>query len=184
MFKKNRIVSDETRRKIGLGHKGRRKGNSIKTDETTATIKLNYGHFAVIDKEDLPLVSGYTWRWSRGYAVTQITREDGSHRTQSMHRMIIGNPPVGQVCDHKDRNKLNNRRSNLHHVSFAENRWNNECKNPTGTKGIYYRPVLKTWMARLYRDGKYVLNKSFPTVQEAINARLVAENLYIKDNEL
>jgi hypothetical protein len=51
-------------------------------------------------------------------------RTRNGQRTITMHRLIAGSPPPGMVTDHIDRNRLNNRRSNLRHVTYEVNNRN------------------------------------------------------------
>lgn len=47
-------------------------------------------------------------------------------------------------------------------------------------KGVNYVKNRKTWKASLYLNGKFMVNKTFNTKQEAIEARLAAEEKYFK----
>ncbi len=53
-----------------------------------------------------------------------------------MHHLILGKPAKGKQTDHIDGNGLNNCKSNLRHVTPAENSWNTVRKNKTGYKGV------------------------------------------------
>ena len=78
----------------------------------------------LINKYDLPLIEKYTWHiGSDGYA-----RRTFNHRGQKvyMHEVLIGEAPSGLVCDHKNRNKLDNRRRNLRHITKSENLKNSD----------------------------------------------------------
>lgn len=94
-----------------------------------ATLKIR-GTIVLVDDDDLELVSKYKW-WivPQGYAVTKIKRNDGSRRTIGMHRIILGDPPTPAI-DHINRNKLDNRKSNLRACSDSQN-----CRNKPTIKG-------------------------------------------------
>ena len=58
-------------------------------------------------------------------------------RTVLLHRVIAGTP-VGMETDHRDRDGLNNRRSNLRNATIAQNRQNAaiSADNTSGVKGV------------------------------------------------
>ena len=65
----------------------------------------------------------------------------GQHKSVCvlMHRQIMESPEGIQV-DHKDRNRLNNQRSNLRNATIREQRRNRGVgtSNTTGYKGVYF----------------------------------------------
>lgn len=76
-------------------------------------IPLTRGYVAVVDDEDYALVSQFEWHPKiDGESICAV---HGSQTQQLMHRLILGVDPTVIVI-HKDRNGLNNRRSNLHIV--------------------------------------------------------------------
>jgi hypothetical protein len=66
-------------------------------------------------------------------------RVDG--RKYLAHRLawlyMTGNWPVGEI-DHIDRNRSNNKFSNLREASDAQNRANSKASNSLGVKGVYF----------------------------------------------
>jgi hypothetical protein len=52
--------------------------------------------------------------------------------------------------------------------------------NTTGVKGVYWDKSVNKWRAKLTFKGKVVLNRTFYTKEEAIAARLAAEEKYFK----
>lgn len=78
------------------------------------TVPVTPGLLAFVDDEDWPMVSHFRWhRHSGGYATT------GDGHTY-MHRMLLL-PEPEQCIDHVNRNKLDNRRSNLRLCTVSEN---------------------------------------------------------------
>jgi len=70
--------------------------------------------FAKISKRDEPLVAGYRWCLNEnGYTYTKAARLHGG-RCVFMHRLILGLAPGerGVEADHKNRDRLDNRRGN------------------------------------------------------------------------
>src|SRR5690554_4714768 len=93
---------------------------SVRSD--SVTVKLTPHGFALIDREDFERVDQYQWRLdiSHGYVYTNIFQSDGRRKKQYLHRFIT-NCPAGMVVDHINRNKKDNRKSNLNIVTQREN---------------------------------------------------------------
>lgn len=101
--------------------------------------KNSNGSFCIVDAEDVELVAGVKWHLSdTGYAVN---RSNG--KTTRMHR-LINKTPDGLVTDHKNNDKLDNRKSNLRSVTQAEN-----AKNHKYTKGYVWDKSKGRWMVRV-----------------------------------
>jgi HNH endonuclease len=79
--------------------------------------------WALVDPDDGPTVLAHRWFLDTGgYAVANV-RVDGGARTRPMYRLLIA-PPSGLDTDHRNRDKLDNRRINLRAVTHAENMMN------------------------------------------------------------
>lgn len=98
----------------------------------TRTIPLTNGYQTIVDAEDYEKVAQFKWfakakkAGSDEFYAARNQREGKNVRTIYMHRFIMG-CPAGKEVDHKDTDKLNNRRrSNLEIVTRQENmrrRW-------------------------------------------------------------
>jgi len=79
---------------------------------------------------------------------------------------------VPEFVDHIDTIKDNNMIDNLRGCTKSQNCMNSKVRlNITGVKGLGYRENLeKPWITQLLCEGKYVLNKSFYTKEEAVEA--------------
>jgi hypothetical protein len=137
---------------------------SIDGDITKIEIKRK-GEVAhtIIDTCDLEKVISFgnvTWDWEkRRYARTKRF-SDGKSKTIYLHRLLMDFPE--NDVDHKNRNKLDNRRScNLRVVTRQENIWNKESNN------ICFHKASGLWRAIIYVDGKS-LTLYFKTKKEAI----------------
>jgi len=104
---------------------------------------------AMVDDEDYPVLSRIMWHLSEhGYA---------SHSRFYMHSLIMGFPEIGTlVIDHKDRNKLNNQKSNFRIATRQRNIMNQGKRKKPATsqyKGVC-RPerrfkLRKPWQASI-----------------------------------
>ena len=90
-----------------------------------------------------------------------------------MHSLVFkikpktyGNGRMYQI-DHKDRNGLNNRKSNLRLATDAEQRRNMGLSilNKSGFKGV--TPIKKKWRATIVVDNKSIYIGSYSTKEEA-----------------
>lgn len=123
----------------------------------TVEIPLTMGLKAVVDQVDLGLVSRHKWCASRGhntfYALANWTKPDGSRTMVKLHRLIMG-AQSGELVDHRDRNGLNNRRSNLRLCSPSQNGGNagTSRRNKSGYRGVFWDAQLNRWRAYIEID--------------------------------
>jgi hypothetical protein len=128
-----------------------------------AELKLLHGQIALIDDEDLPKVQGYSWTVnSHGYVVAVVGPKD-KRQVIKLHRLIL-NTPEGLDTDHRDRDKLNNRKSNLRKATRRQNTGNRVVPKDGCTsryKGVYWHSLGKGhWRARFgYRDEGKIKHK-------------------------
>ncbi len=82
--------------------------------------------------------------------------------------------------DHINGDKSDNRISNLRLVTMNQNMMNKKkySSNKSGIVGIAKRSDTNSWRAQISVKGKAIKLGSFKTREEAINARLAAENKY------
>lgn len=71
---------------------------------------------------DIEKVKSYRWYLKDGYAVTSI-----GYKKIKMHHLLLGKPIRGKEIDHINRNRLDNRKSNLRFVSSSVNGQNIQC---------------------------------------------------------
>ena len=133
-------------------------------------IKIHGGHFAVVDKNDLPLVSKYHWRIKNrphtSYAVTTINR-----KAVAMHRLIMSVLPAIFI-DHIDHNGLNNRRRNLRISTPQINSFNRKKLSGCSSifKGTYFHKHSKKWEAKIIFAGKSFSLGYFYRAEDAARA--------------
>lgn len=131
-----------------------------------------------IDAEDLDKVSDKSWHVNvQGYLQTNIYK-DGS--SPLLHKIILGDYGKGFCVDHIDRNKLNNRRSNLRICRQKDNAKNQSIRsdNTTGYPGVYKDKRNGKWFSEITADGEKHYLGRFEKLDDAVAARLEAEEKY------
>ncbi len=112
-------------------------------------------------------------RNDRGYLVVHaLGRRTKVHRLAWL--LHYGDWPQGEI-DHINRDKADNRITNLRVVSRAENCRNRGLRrdNISGVTGVTWRPDLKRWRATISAGGRIKHIGHFDTV-EAASAALIA----------
>lgn len=152
-------------------------GNKYTVDENNVVhVILRTGDEMICDLEDWEGLKQFTWtkdKW--GYATSHI---NGKRR--KFHVQVKGNKN-GYVVDHKDRNKLNNKKINLRFLTKAGNAINSKLSknNTSGIKGVQ-KARSGRWVARLSLGGKNMYLGTYDTIEEAAQARKEAEEKYFK----
>jgi hypothetical protein len=81
--------------------------------------------YAIIDKNGYEEVIKYNWYLDKtGYIRAQLNR-----KSISLSHFIFGKPLIGNVIDHINNNKLDNRKSNLREATFSQNAQNRKKVN-------------------------------------------------------
>lgn len=125
--------------------------------------------YAIVDKEFAYLADHYKWCIDNyGYALTQT--KSGRFK---LHHMVVGKPTKGLVTDHVNRNKLDNRKSNLRQVSYSINNINRDISsdNKSGHKNVHYSKRDSKWYVQISRNYKVFNVGQFNTIENAVNAR-------------
>lgn len=85
-----------------------------------AIIALTQGKITVVDDEDYARLSRHKWHYTQnGYAATRV-----GNKIYYMQQLILPEVPPSMMRDHIDRDKLNNRKSNLRIATRQENALN------------------------------------------------------------
>ena len=148
-------------------------------------IKLTKGKYAIVDDEDFDSMNQKSWHFStKGYACAGThtgSAVNGTRRTVRffMHR-LINKTPDGLQTDHINRNKLDNRRSNLRTVTNQQNHFNMPLSrnNATGCKGVYWFKRDKNWQSQITVGAKRIHLGYFINFKDAVSARKRAELKY------
>lgn len=115
-----------------------------------ANIPLTKGFFAIVDVDDLPLVSRHNWQVLR---VQKLAYAAADCNAILMHRLLLGlSKGDRQFVDHIDGDGLNNRRSNLRLANRSQNQWNRRSVGVGSSKfkGVSWVARKKRWAASIY----------------------------------
>lgn len=152
------------------------KKREIRIEGDIAYVPLTKGFEAVIDVDDVPLVSMFNWHarvkpGASSYAAFRIVRPDGVRADILMHRLIAQTPDHLDT-DHRDGNGLNNRRSNLRNATKSQNMHNarQRVDNSSGYKGVCWHKKKSKWVARIRLNGRQHHLGYFSTPQDAHEA--------------
>jgi hypothetical protein len=147
-----------------------RDGNGTRPGEVYVPLSNCRGR-ALIEEADLPLVTAHRWRLdSTGYVVTSLPRVEGKNRNLHLHRLLAGlERGDGSQCDHVNRDRLDNRRSNLRVAAPHENGRNRNLysNNTTGYKGVSFDKRSGRWEASIKVDYRKQFLGLFDSAEEA-----------------
>lgn len=127
--------------------------------------------YALVDPCDFVAVNDFRWHLSaQGYVKRETGTAGQGKKSFYLHREILGLAPDDpRQVDHKNRNRLDNRRSNLRAVTAAENAQNRG--HQTGRfRGVARATHGGTWLARVQIKGVVHYLGRFATEDEAGHA--------------
>jgi len=132
--------------------------------------------YALVDNNDYEYLSQFSWHGDKdGYPsrTINIIKEDGSKigRQIKMHNDVF-RVTSGNVVDHINRKKYDNRKSNLREVTPHQNCFNR------GAKGITWQADRKRWAAYIQYNGKAYNLGRYINKFDAIEARKDGELKY------
>lgn len=131
-------------------------------------LDLGDGNFALIDEADAPVLIMH--QWHRGHSGYALTRIDGAVEKTAVHQFLM----PGVLVDHRNRDRLDNRRSNLRPATVAQNSANKSrySNNTSGYKGVTESESggKPRWVARAGIHGKRVYLGFFKSAEEAARA--------------
>lgn len=127
-------------------------------------IPLTQNRYAKVDPADYLWLSQFRWCCKANrdtcYAIRHI-QERGRTKRIHMHRQIM-NTPDEMICDHKNHNGLDNRRTNLRNCTIEQNNANRR-KRATGHGsrapssrylGVSWCPRRKKWASYIKHKGR------------------------------
>jgi len=128
--------------------------------EDYAEVTLTCGKKTKVDLDDLDYVINKGWQMSNGYAIST------TKHIKAMHRLIFGVIPEGMILDHKNRDRLDNRKSNLRICTYSQNAQNKKVIGDT--KGVTFRD--NKWNTSILVDGKFTYLGCFEDKETALRA--------------
>lgn len=123
-------------------------------DTGARTIPLTRGYVALVDEADFRLVGSFKWCVTSEQRGTVYASSDTGGVHTLMHRLITS-APRGVLVDHRDRNGLNNCRSNLRYATYSQNACNSVKRRNSLSRfrGVtFFRPTGK-WAASIALSG-------------------------------
>lgn len=129
-------------------------------------IKTDTGREILIDSRDFEGLRNYRWYIDASGYAQRYKRVGNKNTTEKMHRAIIS-APIGIEVDHRNNNKLDNRRHNLRLATRSQNEANKPIcgLNSSGYKGVsLYR---SKWRAVVMSHGKQKYLGLFENKEEA-----------------
>lgn len=136
----------------------------------TIEIPLTKGYTAIIDDIDSDL-AGFKWfalprTKKNGETVIYAGRTgwaDGRKVNIKMHQIVMerivgGEIPSHMLCDHWDRNGINNARTNLRLATHSSNGTNRDMpsSNTSGFKGVALFKITGKWMSKITVNKKQI----------------------------
>lgn len=119
-------------------------------------LPLTNGCFTLVDADEFDRLMQFSWRRDRdGYARSAMVTEPGQPaRGVLLHRFIMG-AKRGQIMDHINRDRLDNRRSNLRFVTVQQNMHNRGAsRGKSKYRGVAWSAAERKWVATIYADGE------------------------------
>lgn len=145
-------------------------------------LPLSQGKYALVDDEDFEFLNKWHWSYSRHHTSGGTVLRNDKGKMIKLHRQIMG-AKSGQQVDHINRDRLDNRRSNLRFCDNSQNRANSKIRkdNQSGYAGVHFNKDKKKWQAILYFHSKKYFLGYFTDKNNAIKARQEAESKIFKD---
>lgn len=157
----------------------KRKQTEYDIDRDTAICYTIFGEEFYIDSEDIYKIKDQAWHIGKnGYI---YGRDRAAGKTVLLHRYLLGINDNKIIVDHKDRNPLNNKKSNLRVCTMKENQYNIGIRsnNKSGYTGVFKRG--NRWVADIGVCGKLIHLGRYDNFEDAVKARFEGEKKYWGD---
>jgi len=122
----------------------------------------------LVDDEDYEQLNTFRWYAQKSLNSFYAVRRE-ARKYIFMHRQLLNIADSKILVDHKDRNGLNNQRSNLRTATKSQNCANRFSKPGTTSEylGIYYNKSRNKWTAQIKVNGKTIALGRFNNEKDA-----------------
>ena len=137
----------------------------------------NSGDEFYFDWEDFDKIKDYCWFKhiaKDGYISIRAHDQHNNRKQVKLYKILTNY----DMCDHKNRNPFDNRKSNLRPSTAQENARNHSIRknNKSGITGVWFIPSKNKWVASINMEKyKRTILGNYEDKVDAIKARLVAE---------
>jgi hypothetical protein len=120
---------------------------------------------AIIDAEDFDKVKDFAWRLDETGYVSIVLCSKRVYSRVCLHQVILGDG----LFDHINRNRLDNRKSNLRKATYKQNSWNRAKKTSSKSKykGVSWHKIRGKWNATIKTGVNKTHLGSFDTEEAA-----------------
>jgi hypothetical protein len=147
----------------------------------------------LVSPEDFEYVDSLNWTaYGKNKKYVYVGRRSRPGRNAPkvfLHRLILarmyGDAVVRKkICDHINRNTLDNRRENLRLATASVNRLNSGPNkgSRSGYRGVHWNENRKQWTSRIRVNKRDTFLGYFDTVEEAAAVYAKALKAYVKDH--
>lgn len=135
-------------------------------------LRVRGAGWCVVDNDMYDQLARYRWgvnNWGYANRATYDNTKRCKVACVYLHRVIL---PGVKLVDHINRDKLDNRRTNLRPSDKSKNAINSKIPttNRSGVKNVFFWNHRRQWVAKVDRNGRDILIGNFNNKQDAINA--------------
>lgn len=155
------------------------KVNRIKTEgKLTKIFFYNSDNYTIIDTFDYELVKDLCWGESSDHYAKAYRKAPVSENIR-LHRLLMS-PDRQHEVDHKNNDRLDNRRSNLRICTRKDNSRNISLRsdNTSGNIGVSFIKCVNRYEANIMVNGKHIYIGRYKNIDDAVKARQDAEIKY------
>jgi hypothetical protein len=121
-------------------------------------IQLNKGTITIVDNDDYEYLNQWKWyllKSHTNYYAIRSSRPD--NKLIQLHRIVI-KAKQGEIVDHINGDKLDNRKVNLRICTHAQNNQNRKISklNKSGYNGVSWSIKNKRWVAQIACEKKKI----------------------------
>ena len=143
-------------------------------------IQLTQNKKTIVDDEDYERLSKRTWYYANGYACQKTLYSKNRDRKIILMQKVIMNADKKTLIDHINRDKLDNRKSNLRTATHGQNNINGKIRydNTSGYRGVSFQKKWNKWVAMIKVNGKHIYLGGYTNPLEASRAYENASRKY------